>query len=156
MRGGEQMVKKRVWLIRIIIIIVIFIIILAGRNLASEYFVKKSMKLNWGIYVPSSLRKVYRTTSSSGFHGDGVRCTIFETRKPEPSFIETFSTGRNIRSEKFIIDSLKKGNLKIPAKKKLSFENSYLWRQCSQYDTDTLVILYFPDAQRYYFIEEFF
>jgi len=154
MRMVRGISNKIIFKYMFIIAIVIVLLITFCCAIKSYSSSARSLELYWGIQIPSDFKEVYHT-SIVGFHGDGFRYTVFETHNnAHLSFIKVFHSQRNQTVEDFIdkvIDQLDVAENNVP-----SINQSYFWWVISgdKYYDNTLVILYIPNDDKYYFIEE--
>lgn len=144
------MIFKYLFIIGIVIALVIIVVKIGSPH-------NRSLELYWGIEMPADFKEVYYT-SIVGFHGDGFRYTIFDTRNnAHLSFIKVFNNQRNKTVEDFIDRVI--NELDVPEDKSPSIKNqSYFWWIISgdRYYGNTLVIVFMPKDGKYYFLEEFY
>lgn len=155
---------------RSIIIMIISAIILVPvliYYMGKAYFtVKQIYSINWNIEIPSDFIEIYNNKGPRGFQGDGLRYTIFETRYNDILSVMNFDNsskemqiqvgnsndGRNKDIEEFVFKIAEK--IGVSQIYHPSFDHRYIWKKLSKQDMDTLIILYFPDSNRIYFVEE--
>lgn len=138
-----------------VIIGIIIALIIIGFVVKSYSPHNRSLESYWGLQIPSDFKEVYYT-SIVGFHGDGFRYTIFETRNDvHLSFIKVFYNQQNKTIEDFIDRVI--DNLAVTEDKKPPINQPYYWWVISgdKYYNNTLVIVYIPKDKMYYFFEEF-
>jgi lipoprotein len=107
---------------------------------------------NWDLVLPSSCEQVYGVSSDPGFHGDGERYHVFSC-----SDAEAMSTLLKW-SETVIKDT----NFLFNVVMELDIDESYLikpggyWRYAkSHQDGSKLIVLYSPEQQLLYVLEDF-
>lgn len=152
----------------ILLIILLFCIPIILYNIGQTYFERKrTYEINWEINLPFYLKDIYSINGPRGFQGDGVRYSIYESNESDSiiEFMNTIensnkihiqvgnaNTERNDFIEKFVHRVIEE--IDIPKTYQPSFEYHYMWKYVTKYNGDSLVILYYPNTNRLYFIEE--
>lgn len=128
-------------------------------SIGNRYYTRESIyETNWDINIPTDFERIY--------NGQGKRYTIFVTNELSLSTmmnsekrenkIQTYDgnllDGRDNDIEEFV--QAIATDLKIPEIHKAQFDEYYEWRKLVKYGNDTLIILYFPRANKVYFVEE--
>lgn len=152
--------------------IVVLIIIIMGivlmpvvlYNIGNRYFSREGIyEENWDINLPSDFKKIIHYQDQHDFQGDGRRYTVYETKETSflpinPKNSEEIQTiagdsknGRNDDIEEFVKTIA--ADLKINEIYKPKFNYYYVWQKLVKYD-DALIVIYFPNSNKVYFVEE--
>ncbi|MEK3718413.1 hypothetical protein [Paenibacillus sp. FSL R7-0333] len=120
---------------------------------------------NWQLQLPSEFKELDQYTNQGGFRGEGVRYTIFRTKEKQLSTIVKPYGGRKIIEQysgdnlddnerdiqKYVEDTLLR--LDVPEDKTPDFNGVYSWQDFN-YESDRLVVLYYPNKNICYFVED--
>lgn len=131
----------------------------------SDFSQESIYELNWDINIPSNLKIVYHTQDKHDFQGKGKRYTLFETNeiyqlplitlKDDPKKLQTYygSSNSDYNIEEFIQTIMT--DLNVPEHNMPDFDRYYVWQKFVL-RKNALVVLYFPNDYKIYFIEELF
>jgi hypothetical protein len=135
--------------------------------MGKSYFThERAYELTWRINIPSGFKEKKHYTSEHGFHGDGIRFTIFNVIDMNPSLImnsagnvlniETFAgsspADKNDDVEKLVKSIISR--LQVDEENAPRFDESYSWKLLIKDGNSRLVMLYFPKSNLAYFAEE--
>jgi hypothetical protein len=151
----------------IIIIGIIFIPILLYYFGKSNFSQESIYELNWDIEVPSNIKAIYHNQDEHDFQGKGKRYTLLETNeiyklplvtvKDASKGLQTYdgssSQGRNYEIEEFVQSITT--DLKVPENKSPKFDRYYVWQKFVIRE-NVLIVLYYPNDFKIYFIEKLF
>ena len=130
-------------------------------------FDKSIYEINWKIDLPSDYKVIYQMQDDHGFRGDGNRYTIlqltednsfplryekYEETDDMQEAEENSTDGNYSEIESFVDEIIAK--LNIPQEYRPVYLNRYSWQKFVKHKSDILVILYFPELKRMYFIEK--
>lgn len=154
--------------INVFVVIVVIVAILLPAYLWNEakndFSNKRQYEQNWQLKLPSKLKELDQYTNQGGFHGEGVRYTIYKSKEKQfPSTLEP-TGGRKVITKysgdtlhdherdikKYVENILLR--LDVPEDKMPDFKGVYLWQEFN-YESDRLVVLYFPNKKLCYFVE---
>lgn len=150
-------------LILIIIGIILIPVILyyIGENNISQ---KSIYEVNWNIQIPSNIKQLYHNQDKHDFQGKGLRYTIFlikedstfpliSIKKNTKNIIIEGSSGngRDYNIEEFVHTIALE--LEISEKNKPIFDENYYWQKFLRYG-NTLIVVYFPNINKAYFVEK--
>ncbi|MGN7764415.1 hypothetical protein [Paenibacillus sp. 22594] len=155
--------------INVLVVIVVIVSILFPAYLLNEaknYFShKKQYERNWQLKLPSEFKELDQYTNQGGFHGEGLRYTIFKSKEKHLSSILESTSGKktinkysgdtlhdNEREIKKYVENILQ-RLDVPKDKMPNFYQVYLWQEFN-YESDRLVVIYFPNRKLCYFVEE--
>lgn len=126
---------------------------------------KSQYEHNWQLQLPSTFKELDQYTNQGGFRGDGVRYTIFRTKEKQLASIAQPYGGRK-RIEQYSGDNLHDNErdiqkyvedtllpLDVPEDKTPDFNGVYSWQDFT-YESDRLVVLYYPNKNICYFVED--
>lgn len=131
---------------------------------------KSIYETNWDIVIPSDYQSIYQSKDKHDSQGKGNRYTIFSTEEiASTNLIPLQKSTKNIHvfnGTSNDSNSNRSGNneietfvqtvtsgLNIPKNCEPEFSKYYLWQKFIRYGK-TLVVLYFPDSNKVYFIEQ--
>ncbi|MEC0094321.1 hypothetical protein [Paenibacillus macquariensis] len=155
--------------INVLVVIVVIVAILLPAYLLKEaknnFSHKRQYERNWQLKLPSKFKELDQYTNQGGFHGEGIRYTIFKSKEKHFSSILESTSGRKI-IKKYSGDTLHDNErdikkyvenilLRLDVSKDNipNFNEVYLWQEFN-YESDRLVVLYFPNRKLCYFVEE--
>ncbi|OMF96888.1 hypothetical protein [Paenibacillus sp. FSL R7-0337] len=131
----------------------------------TDFSHKRQYERNWQLQLPSKFKELDQYTNQGGFRGEGLRYTIFRTKEKQLSSILK-STGGRKRIEHYSGDTLQDNErdiqkyventlqpLDIPEDKTPNFNGVYSWQDFN-YESDRLVVLYYPNKNICYFVED--
>lgn len=119
---------------------------LIGRSRFSE---KKMYETTWNISLPDQMELLYDDHTSRGFHGDGIRHTIYKVEREKIDL--NFIVGDNPEVKSFCIticDNLETEEEYVP-----DFEGKYGWIKYEK-KSNMLIMVYFPDLQQLHFFQK--
>lgn len=121
---------------------------LIGRSRFSE---KRMYEVTWDISLPDHMELLYDEHTPRGFHGDGIRHTIYSVGQEEINL--RFIVGDNPEVKSFCIticDDLETEDEYLP-----DFEERFAWiKYEKQSQSDMLIMVYFPDLQQLHFFQK--
>ncbi|MBT2289464.1 hypothetical protein J7E73_10040 [Paenibacillus albidus] len=86
--------------INVLLVIVVIVSILLPTYLLNEaknnFSHKRQYEINWQLKLPSQLKELDQYTNQGGFHGEGIRYTIFKSKEKYSSSILESTSGRKI------------------------------------------------------------
>jgi len=156
-------IKKIVFIVLALVIISVPIILYYfGGSIPTQEYIYES---NWDIDIPSDYKLIYNSQDKHDFQGKGYRYTIFTVKEIDNSALITLpkntnkiqiyngnsSDSINNDIEEFVQTvasyvNISKGN-------EPEFEEYYLWQKLIKYG-DTLVVIYFPNSNKVFFVEK--
>lgn len=151
--------------ISLILILIILIPILIY-NTGKSYFSRDRIyELTWQIDIPANFKEIYHYTDKHGFHGDGLRYTVFKAKEMNSTALINYKNeakeikrrignskdtkDRNI--ERFVQNIISK--LGVPEMNQPPFNRFFIFQEFIKRN-DRLVILYFPEINQIHFAEE--
>ena len=154
--------KIVITLILILAISIPTLIYYTGKNYFSRV---KIYELTWQIHIPAEFKEIVHYTDEHGFHGDGLRYTVFEAKEMNSvapirydNKVEEIKrhsgNSEDVKDENiegFVQDII--AELDVPEISKPSFDRLYIFQEFIKHN-DRLVILYFPEINQIYFAEE--
>lgn len=157
--------KIRRVIFTLIIIGIILIPILFYYFGESDFSQESIYELNWGINIPSNLKIVYHNQDKHDFQGKGKRYTLFETNeiyklplitsKDDSKEVQGYygSSKSDYNIEEFIQTITT--DLNVPESNMPKFDRYHVWQKFVLRE-NALIVLYFPNDYKIYFIEELF
>lgn len=133
----------------------------------ASVFDKSIYEINWRIDLPSDYKVIYQMQDDHGFRGDGNRYTILQLtgdnsfplryekyeETDDMQEVEGNSTDGNYSEIESFVDEII-AKLNIPQEYRPVYFNRYSWQKFVKHKSDILVILYFLELKRMYFIEK--
>ncbi|WP_340026558.1 hypothetical protein MHI24_15890 [Paenibacillus sp. FSL K6-1096] len=149
----------------IVVIVAIALPVYIWKEAKSSVSHKNQYEHNWQLQLPSKFKELDQYTNQGGFRGEGTRYTIFRTEEKQLSSILKPYSGRKVIEQysgdslhdnerdiqKYVEDTLL--SLDVPEDKVPDFNGVYSWQDFN-YESDRLVVLYFPNKKICYFVED--
>jgi hypothetical protein len=131
----------------------------------SDFLRESIYESYWDINIPPDFKQIYHNQDQHDFQGKGIRYTLFVTKETSTLPLINFSKntkeiqtidgsssdGRNYDIEEFV--QTVASDLNIPENDKPNFDEYYIWQKFAKYG-NTLIVLYFPNANKVYFVEK--
>ncbi len=115
----------------------------------SRFSEKKMYEVTWDISLPDHMELLYDEHTPRGFHGDGIRHTIYKVESEKLSL--EFIVGNNPEVKSFCImicDDLETEDEYLP-----DFEGKYGWIKYEK-QSNMLIMVYFPNLQQLHFFQK--
>lgn len=113
----------------------------------------RTIEDTWDIDIPAGFRQIYHVDTDS-FYAKGMGYTLYEVTEAEESFVKGFSFTKESSLEDNTNEII--GDLSIPKSYCPPFDEFYFSLQKYKKQSGShLVVLYFPDAKRCFFIESY-
>jgi hypothetical protein len=165
-RRASFMKIKRVILI-VIIITIIFIPIFLYYTGESNRSRESDFEVNWNINIPSDFEMIYNKNNQHGFEADGSRYSIYIIKDTSTFSLPLISLKNNKKkiqtiegsSSDDISDDIEEfaktitSDLNISENYKPKFDEYYNWQKFVKFG-GTLIIVYFPNVNKVFFIEK--
>lgn len=118
---------------------------------------QKMTEQTWHLTFPESAEEIYHRDTGSSPHGDGFRYTVYELTDTEdlPDFTEWTDTQLETKYaedyEGFALQCLNK--LDVPSEERMDFD-ACVYSYSQKEDSSELLLMYDPEVNRLYVIEE--
>ena len=147
---------------KIIVVIIIFVIIVFSLlgiiiyNYLTNY--SNVLKINWNIELPKEIKGIYSASSSTSFHGDGIRYHVFSYKNEEK--IKELFNWTSEEKETIFYSSYREtvnnwlNEIKVPKENYPNYSNCKYWYN-KQDDNSEIIILLDNKENRLYIVESF-
>ena len=147
---------------KIIVVIIIFVIIVFSLlgiiiyNYLTNY--SNVLKINWNIELPKEIKEIYSASSSTSFHGDGIRYHVFSYKNEEK--IKELFNWTSEEKETIFYSSYREtvnnwlNEIKVLKENYPNYSNCKYWYN-KQDDNSEIIILLDNKENRLYIVESF-
>ncbi len=113
----------------------------------------RNIEDTWDMNVPAGFRQIYHVDTDT-IYAKGLGYTVYETAETDKAFISGFSFTKQSSLENEVNETIR--SLSVPKSYRPPFKEFYysLQKYKSQ-SASRLVVLYFPDVKRCFFIESY-
>ena len=109
--------------------------------------------MNWSIKLPRAYKEIYSADSGLGSIEDSERYHIFKYKKEDTEFFSQWESGKNTEIELAVEKIL--ADLNIESEYMPDFELKYKYCSKKGQDFSKIYLIFFPDINRLYVIENF-
>ena len=151
----------------LIIIGIILILFLLYYFREGNFTHKSIYELNWDINIPSDLKMIYHDQDKHDFQGKGKRYTILESHgsyegpliisKGSKKELQSYSGSSKDETKHDVEEFINTiaTDLNVPENKLPEFDRYYVWQKFVMRE-NVLIVLYYPNDYKIYFIEKLF
>ena len=119
-------------------------------NVAAISTMAHGYEVRWNLDLPNDIKEVYHATSDHGFHGDGLRYTVYEPGRFIGGILSGGTKDKNEEMERWV--NIIEENLTVAPEQRIDFSQEQLWQVYREED-NKLYVLWSAETGRLTFAE---